>query len=137
VLETTVEIRADDIDALGRVGNAAYFTYLEELFAHGLEAILGDDWVTVRVELEFAHELVLVDRQVKAEAVLERVGNSSLSFRVAVHRADGGPASAEGRVVLVAWSPERRASRPLTRDEVGALRIAASPVIVDSAERRV
>jgi acyl-CoA thioesterase FadM len=133
VLEATVAIRTDDIDSLGRVGNAAYFTYLEELFARSLEDILGDDWVTARVELDLARELVPADREVKVEAVLERVGNASVSFRVAVRRVDG-QAAAEGRVVLVAWSPERRASRPLEPDEVSALRIAAAPEDVDSRE---
>ena len=33
VLATTMPIRAHDIDALGHVNNAAYFTYVEELFA--------------------------------------------------------------------------------------------------------
>jgi acyl-CoA thioesterase FadM len=136
MLEATVAIRADDIDSLGRVGNAAYFTYLEELFARTLDAVLGQDWVTVRVELDFGHELVLADREVNLEAWLERVGTSSLSFHVALRRADG-LAVAEGRVVLVAWAPERRVSRALQPGEVTALQSAASPAGIDRRETKM
>ena len=120
VLATTMQIRAHDIDALGHVNNAAYFTYVEELFAQSLEPVLGQDWVTVRVELDFRRELVLADREVQARARLERIGNSSVAFEVAVTRPDGTVA-AEGRVVLVAWAPETRRSRPLSSAETEAL----------------
>jgi acyl-CoA thioester hydrolase len=120
VFATTMRIRVHDIDALGHVNNAAYFTYVEELFAQSLEPVLGEDWVTVRVELDFRRELVLADEEVRAEARLERIGNSSLSFQVALTRPDGVVA-ADGRVVLVAWTPETRRSRPLSPAETEAL----------------
>jgi acyl-CoA thioester hydrolase len=115
-----MQIRAHDIDALGHVNNAAYFTYLDELFAQSLESILGQDWVTVRVELDFRRELVLADKEVRAGARLERIGNSSLSFEVALTLPDGTVA-ADGRVVLVAWTPETGRSRPLSPAETEAL----------------
>ena len=128
MLAATVPIRTDDVDSHGHVGSAAFFTYLEELFAAGLDQILGEDWVTVRVELDFRHELLYADREARVEAWLERTGTSSVSFSVAVRRLDGGVV-ADGRVVLVAWDPRLRRARALAPGEIEALRAAASPAV--------
>jgi acyl-CoA thioesterase FadM len=126
MLETTVAIRADDLDRRGFVSSTAYLTYLEELFARGLDEVLGQNWVTIRVELERGVDLVQADGEARAEAWLERTGRSSLSFRVAIRRGDGTVA-VSGRVVLVAWDPRTRRSRVLDSGEIESLRIAASP----------
>ena len=135
MLESIVAIRRDDLDSRGRISDAACFTYLEELFAHGLDDVLGQDWVTVRVELDRGSDTAQADGEVRAEAWFERAGRSSLSFGVAIRGRDG--AVAEGRVVLVAWDPEVRRSRALTAQEVERLRLAASSRGVDTeaAER--
>lgn len=125
MLEAAVAIRREDLDSLGRISDVACFTYLEELFAHGLDDVLGENWVTVRVELERGPDAVQADGQIRAEAWLERAGRSSLSFGVAI-RGRGGTV-AEGRVVLVAWDPDRRRSRPLEPQEVDCLRLTAAP----------
>lgn len=116
----TIPIRWRDIDALGHVNNAVYLTYLEELLAVVLEPVLGDDYVTARVELDFRNELRLSDRHVVASAVIERIGTSSLTVAARLARPDGETAL-EGRVVLVAWDREQRRSRPLTDAEREAL----------------
>jgi len=121
VFSKTLEIRWRDIDALGHVNNAVYFTYLEELLTSWLGPALGDEWVTARVELDFRRELQLTDREVIAAAGLERVGNSSLGVSVELRRADGATA-AEGRVVVVRWDRQTRRSRPFSTDELEALR---------------
>jgi acyl-CoA thioesterase FadM len=126
MLETVVPIRADDLDRRGFVSSAAHLTYLEELFADGLDEVLGQNWVTVRVELERGVDLVQDDGEVRAEAWLERTGRSNLSFRVALRRGDGTVA-VSGRVVLVAWDPQTRRSRLLDPGEVDRLRAAAAP----------
>jgi acyl-CoA thioester hydrolase len=119
----TIPIRWRDVDALGHVNNAVYLTYLEELLAVVLGPILGDDYVTARVELDFRNEIRLGEREVTASASVERIGNSSLTVAVRITRSDGALAL-EGRTVLVAWDREGRQSRPLTegeRDALGAL----------------
>jgi acyl-CoA thioester hydrolase len=116
----TIPIRWRDIDALGHVNNAIYLTYLEELLAALVGPVLGDDWVTARVELDFRNELQLSDREVVATASVERIGTSSVAFSVSVARTDGMTAL-EGRVVLVAWDRERRRGRPLSDAERQAL----------------
>jgi acyl-CoA thioester hydrolase len=111
-----IRIRWRDIDALGHVNNAVYLTYLEELLTSLLQPVLADDWVTARVELDFRQEVRLSDVEITARAAVERVGASSLMTSVVLALPDGTVAL-EGRVVLVAWDPQSRRSRPLTDAE--------------------
>jgi acyl-CoA thioester hydrolase len=116
VFSKAMPIRWRDVDALGHVNNAVYLTYLEELLTEWLRPVLGEDWVTVRTELNFRSELRLAHAEVQAEGEVERIGNSSVTFAVVIRRPDGVVA-ADGQVVLVAWTPETRQSRPLSQDE--------------------
>jgi acyl-CoA thioester hydrolase len=111
-----IRIRWRDIDALGHVNNAVYLTYLEELLTSLLQPVLADDWVTARVELDFRQEVRLSDVEITARAAVEQVGASSLMTSVVLALPDGTVAL-EGRVVLVAWDPQSRRSRPLTDAE--------------------
>jgi len=102
------------------VNNAVYLTYLEELLTSWLRPVIGDDWVNARVELDFRRELLLADGRVIAKGELLRVGNSSLTVRVAFE-SPGGEVAAEGEAVIVAWDREARRSRPLTPSEIDQL----------------
>jgi acyl-CoA thioester hydrolase len=116
VFSKAISIRWRDVDAFGHVNNAVYLTYLEELLTECLRPLLGDDWVTVRAELNFRSELLLAHAGVQVEARVDRIGNSSVTFAVGIRRPDGVIA-ADGQVVVVAWTPETRQSRPLSQDE--------------------
>jgi acyl-CoA thioester hydrolase len=115
-----IRIRWRDIDALGHVNNAVYFTYLEELLNAYLGPVLGDDWVSARVELDFRNEIKLSDIEVTARAAIERIGTSSVTTAVVLELPDGTVAL-EGRAVVVAWDPSERRSRALTEAERQAL----------------
>jgi acyl-CoA thioester hydrolase len=115
-----IPVRWRDVDALGHVNNAVYLTYLEELLAVVLGPILGDDYVTARVEMDFRNEIRLGEKEVVGSAAVERIGNSSLTVLATLTRTDGEIAL-EGRLVLVAWDREHRRGRPLTDDERSAL----------------
>ena len=119
-----IPIRWRDIDALGHVNNAVYLTYLEELLAVVLGPVLGDDYVTARIEIDFRNEIRLGEREVTGSASIERIGNSSLTVAVTLARSDG-EAALEGRLVLVAWDREQRRGRPLTDKERSALEALA------------
>ena len=116
VFERRIPIRYRDTDALGHVNNAVYLTYLEELLLDWLGPVLGDDFVTARVELDFRSELRHGDGEVTGRASLEAVGTSSLTAAVSIERPDG-QVSLEGRVIVVAWNPLERRSRPITEEE--------------------
>ncbi len=115
-----IRIRWRDIDALGHVNNAVYLTYLEELLTAYLGPVLGDNWVSARVELDFRNEIKLSDVEVTARAAIERIGTSSITTALVLALPDGTVAL-EGRAVIVAWDPQTRRSRPLTETERQAL----------------
>jgi acyl-CoA thioester hydrolase len=121
VFERRIPIRYRDTDALGHVNNAVYLTYLEELLLHWLGPVLGDDFVSARVELDFRSELRHDDGEVTARASLEAFGTSSLTAAVSIGR-PSGQVSLEGRVVVVAWDPLKRRSRPITEEEKEEIR---------------
>jgi len=121
VFERRIPIRYRDTDALGHVNNAVYLTYLEELLLGWLGPVLGDDFVSARVELDFRSELRYDDGEVTARASLEAVGRSSLTAAVSIER-PGGEVSLAGRVVVVAWDPVERRSRPITEEEKNEVR---------------
>ena len=111
-----IPIRWRDADALGHVNNAVYLTYIEELLAVVLGPILGDDYVTARVELDFRNEIRLGEREVTGTVRVERVGTSSLTLLATLARSDETTAL-DARLVLVAWDPELRRGRPLSDAE--------------------
>ena len=115
-----IPIRWRDVDALGHVNNAVYLTYLEELLAVVLGPVLGDDYVTARVEMDFRNEIRLGEKEVIGNASVERIGSSSLTVAATLTRGDGETAL-DARLVLVAWDPVQRRSRPLTDSEKQAL----------------
>lgn len=115
-----IRIRWRDVDALGHVNNAVYLTYLEELLNDYLGPVLGENWVTARVELDFRHEITLSHEEITARAAIERIGTSSTTAAVVLELPDGTVAL-EGRAVLVAWDPHTRRPRPLTEAEKHAL----------------
>jgi acyl-CoA thioester hydrolase len=115
-----IPIRWRDVDALGHVNNAVYLTYLEELLAVVLGPILGDDYVTARVEMDFRNEIRLGEKELAGTASVESIGNSSLTIAATLTRSDGETAL-DARLVLVAWDPEHRRGRPLTDAERHAL----------------
>jgi acyl-CoA thioester hydrolase len=113
-------IRWRDTDSLGHVNNAVYVTYVEELLVRALGPILGDDFVTARLELNFRSELRYADVELVARAALEGVGTSSVTFGFRIETATGRVA-ADGRIVVVAWDPASRGSRALTDAEKQAV----------------
>jgi acyl-CoA thioesterase FadM len=115
-----IPIRWRDADALGHVNNAVYLTYLEELLAVVLGPALGDDYVTARVEMDFRSEIRLGEKEVTGSASVEKIGTTSLTVGATLARSDGETAL-DARLVLVAWDPEQRRSRPLTDAEKQAL----------------
>jgi acyl-CoA thioester hydrolase len=115
-----IRIRWRDIDALGHVNNAVYLSYLDELLNGYLGPVLGDEWVSARIELDFRSEVRLSDVEVIAQASIEAIGTSSITTAVVLELPDGTVAL-EGRAVLVAWDRQTRRSRPLTEAERQAL----------------
>jgi acyl-CoA thioester hydrolase len=126
VHEKRIAIRFRDLDAYGHVNQAVYQTFLEETLDDWMSGALGRGtfYVAARVAIDYRSELRLDDREVVGAIRLERVGTKSITIRGEVRAADGRLA-AEAELVVVAWDPEARRSRPLTDEERAALEAAA------------
>jgi acyl-CoA thioester hydrolase len=120
VFEKRIAVRWRDLDALGHVNNAVYLTYLEETINAWLEPVLGLDWVTARVEIDFRRELRGLGGEVAVRIRVERLGTSSITSLAEIVGPDGEVA-AEARAVVVAWDPETRRPRPLEERQRAAL----------------
>lgn len=114
--ETTIPVRWSDTDMLGHVNAARYLTFMEELMAEWWTPVFGDDYVVVRMELDFDGEIPHGTRSVAAAMWVEKLGTSSVTLRTEIRREDGEPAFRAVSVAVI-WDPVARRSRALTDRE--------------------
>jgi acyl-CoA thioester hydrolase len=123
-VETRIQVRWPDFDALGHLNHAVYHVYLDEGRDAALSATVGgfDDWpnVLAHVSIDYRREIVRGVREIVVRTRVVDVGSSSVRIRQDVLDAAGEPA-AEAESVVVAWDPERRRSRQIPDDERDAL----------------
>jgi acyl-CoA thioester hydrolase len=117
VFETTVEIRFADIDAMGHVNNAVYFSYFEQArMAYFKERVARIwDWnedgvIVARNEIDYIYPVFLNDRM-NIRLWVEHVGSKSFSvcYRVVV----GERLCATGKSVLVCFNHKNKATQVL------------------------
>ena len=117
VFETTVEIRFADIDAMGHVNNAVYFSYFEQArMAYFKERVARIwDWnedgvIVARNEIDYVFPVFLNDRMV-IRLWVEHVGSKSFTvcYRVVV----GERLCATGKSVLVCFNHKNKATQVL------------------------
>ena len=117
IFETTVEIRFADIDAMGHVNNAVYFSYFEQArMAHFKERVARIwDWnedgvIVARNEIDYIYPVFLNDRM-NIRLWVDHVGSKSFSvcYRVVV----GERLCAEGKSVLVCFNHKNKATQLL------------------------
>ena len=113
---TTLEVRWRDIDALGHVNNAVYFTYLEQARGHylrelGLISSRADDagFILAEASCQYRSPLKLAERVTIYARVCE-LRNTSFIFEYRVEAEDGRLA-AMARSVQVCY--DYRAKRPI------------------------
>ena len=117
---TTVDIRFRDVDALGHVNNAVYFTYFEIARSAYFAAVQGrrlgvDDFRIVVAEAScryrspaFYGERLIVD------VATTSLRSRSFELRYRITAEDDGRLVAEGRTVLVAYDHRARRTTTLT-----------------------
>ena len=117
IFETTVEIRFADIDAMGHVNNAVYFSYFEQArMAYFKERVARIwDWnedgvIVARNEIDYVFPVFLNDRMV-IRLWVEHVGSKSFTvcYRVVV----GERLCATGKSVLVCFNHNNKATQVL------------------------
>jgi acyl-CoA thioester hydrolase len=117
IFETTVEIRFADIDAMGHVNNAVYFSYFEQArMAYFKERVARIwDWnedgvIVARNEIDYIYPVFLNDRM-NIRLWVDYVGSKSFSvcYRVVV----GERLCASGKSVLVCFNHKNKATQVL------------------------
>lgn len=112
------EVTWRDLDAMGHVNNAVYFTYFEwartrywfDLQAASSVADIG--FIVARAECDFRSELNLSER-IEIAVRIGEMRSSSLDFVYRIRKWGGEEVVAEGKVVVVLFSWEKRAKLPI------------------------
>ena len=119
-METRIQTRWPDFDALGHLNHAVYHVYLDEARDETLRNTVGDfdAWpnVVVHASIDYRREVALGVREIIVHTQIAEVGRSSVRFEQRIVTPDGELA-AEAEAVLVAWDPETRRSREITPEE--------------------
>ncbi|MFB3854366.1 MAG: acyl-CoA thioesterase [Vicinamibacterales bacterium] len=113
-----IEVRFCDIDALGHVNNAVFFTYMEEARVAFGRAILGRrgleglDYILARAECDFRRPIRFGD-SVEARVTVSALGRTSFTLDYELADPTGDPVFARARSVQVAYDFERRKPKPI------------------------
>jgi YbgC/YbaW family acyl-CoA thioester hydrolase len=119
-METRIQTRWPDFDALGHLNHAVYHVYLDEARDETLRNTVGDfnAWpnVVAHASIDYRREIALGGREIVVRTQIAEVGRSSVRFEQTIFTPDGELA-AEAEAVLVAWDPPTRRSREITQEE--------------------
>jgi acyl-CoA thioester hydrolase len=106
------EIRISDIDAMGHVNNAVYFTYFEQARMHFFRQLVDDKWdwnrdgiLVARNEVDYRMPILLHDKVV-IEVYCNNIGTKSftLSYVVKKQSEHGEVICSTGASVLVCYN---------------------------------
>ena len=102
------EIRFSDIDAMGHVNNAVYFSYFEQARISYFRQLVGGQWnwkqygvLVARNEIDYKLPILLQDR-ITIHIDVESMGIKSFTLNYRIERADG-ILCASGRSVMVCF----------------------------------
>jgi acyl-CoA thioester hydrolase len=105
---TTIDVRFRDIDALGHVNNAVFFSYVEQARVRYFTEVLGLN-VTERFPLILAHASIdfaspiLLGERVEVATRVDWIGESSFAMSHQVRVGDDRRQAARSRTVIVAY----------------------------------
>jgi len=117
VYEASVEIRFADIDAMGHVNNAVYFSYFEQARMAYFKDRVARIWnwnedgvIVARNEIDYVYPVFLNDRMI-IRLWVEHVGSKSFTvcYRVMVEER----LCAKGKSVLVCFNHKNKATQML------------------------
>jgi acyl-CoA thioester hydrolase len=117
-----VQVRWQDLDALGHVNHTVVLTYLEEgrdvfLKRHGIRR---DEYVVGRCSVNFRDEIDPRFDAVTVECAVRELGRSSVTTNERI--LDGaGQTLVDAEFGLVLWDPVQRVPRPITTEERASL----------------
>ena len=117
-LAVPIDVRFRDMDSMGHVNNAVYFTYFESARIAYWRAVPGIrsrrnlDYILARAECDFRSPVTLED-ELCCHVRVASFGRSSFVFEYLLRDERSGRVVAEGRTVQVMFDYAARAGRPL------------------------
>lgn len=117
-LAVPIEVRFKDIDAMGHVNNAVYFTYFENARiaywrALGRSRPRGEvAYVLAHAECDFRSPCTMED-ELSCHIRIGSLGRSSFVFEYLLRDESDGRTVAEGRTVQAIYDYEARRARPM------------------------
>ncbi len=118
-LETTIEIRFKDLDALGHVNNAVFFTYFEEgrkkFFLKYSNVLKPSEFgfILAHISCDYLKPVLLTDR-LKLRLTVGAIKNKSFVFHYRLmDRKDDSVAFARGESIQVCYDYSRDKSVPI------------------------
>lgn len=126
-----LRVRYSEIDGQGVVYNAHYLTYYDVAITEylrwldfdyplGGDPAAGTDFHLVKALVEFRAPVVY-DEQIEVGVRVARLGNSSVTFALAIYPQGGGPARATGEIVWVNTDQAAHKSAPLPQRFLAAV----------------
>jgi acyl-CoA thioester hydrolase len=112
-----IPTRWHDNDVFGHVNNVVYYGWFDTavnawLIENGFLDLAGSEIVGLVVETACTYfESVAFPETVEAGIAVERLGNSSVTYRIGIFRQGGGQAAAQGRFTHV--YVERASQKPV------------------------
>ena len=115
-LDVDIDVRFQDLDAMGHVNNAVYATYFEEARVAYFDQVLAlslseIESVLAHLEIDYRRPVTADDDDVSVALRVPELGRSSVPMEYEV-RADGGVA-ATGETVQVVVDEKTQSSRPI------------------------
>ncbi len=118
-VSTDISVRFRDVDAMGHVNNAVFFTYFEEGRAVFLDKVLGIvdpgdyPFILAHMNCDFIRPVKLGDR-VLLEIWVDDIGKKSFKFKYRVSdRDDGNLEYAKGESIMVLFNYTENKTIPI------------------------
>jgi acyl-CoA thioester hydrolase len=117
-LAVPIEVRFRDIDSMGHVNNAVYFTYFENAriaywkVVPGIGSRREVDYILARAECDFRSPARIEDR-LSCHIRVGGFGRSSFAFEYLLQCETDGRVIAAGRTIQVLYDYAKEATKPL------------------------
>lgn len=112
-----IEVRFRDMDKMGHVNNAVYFSYLEMARVHYMNEMVGrdfdyfeDGFLLARNEIDYRLPMVLGD-EAQCEMWVEKIGNTS--FLLGYKIFNDKKLFAEAKSVMVSYNSNKMSKQPI------------------------
>ncbi len=119
----TVPTRWGDNDMLGHVNNVVYYRYFEAIVVRFQMEEVGVDWLKDKISPQAVETLCRFHRPLSFPETIEvglrveRIGNSSVTFEIALFGEDGDTPAASGHFVHVFVDAETLKPQPIADDQ--------------------